>query len=100
MKTYYLHCEFAPLAYTGASVAHLAYKRRMPCSANNISCSYIVPLYWRYVARTASPILPELAPKLGRTDQNRKKYVKKILLGSTPVYPDIKGTVPPQMYSI
>ncbi len=45
-----------------------AYKDRMPHRSNNISCgSYIATLYWRYVARTASPILPGLAYNLGST---------------------------------
>jgi hypothetical protein len=46
----------------------------MPRSANKISCgSNIVPIqYWRYVARTASPIDPELAYNFYSTDRKRK----------------------------
>jgi hypothetical protein len=51
----------------------------MPRSANNISCdSYEAPKNWRYVARTASPISPELAYNLSRTERKRKKGINKM----------------------
>jgi hypothetical protein len=64
-----LALRFRPtLAIGTANIPLFAYKHWMPHSANNISCgSYIAPLYWRYVTRTASPILPGLAYNLGST---------------------------------
>jgi hypothetical protein len=50
-----------------------AYQRQMPRSANNNSSfCYIAPIYWRYVARTASPIDPEIAYNFNSTDWKRK----------------------------
>jgi hypothetical protein len=75
-----LTLQICPASAKGAvSVPRFACKRRMPRSANKFSCgSYIVPLYWRYVARTASPILPELSYNLGRTDRKWKKGINKM----------------------
>jgi hypothetical protein len=69
-----------------ANIPRFAYKRQMPRSVNNISCrSYIALIllglrrsYWGYVARTASPNLPELAFYSVNTDRKRKKGKNKM----------------------